>query len=135
MKRNIRYILIGLTLLLMAGGAAKALFRQPEEFDGSRIKNEDEYLLSIERMNGTDLHTLTLQKDDILHIRFETEQGSLNMEIKAPDGGTVYRGNGKEITDFTVNIVESGVYAIAVEARRAKGVIHIQRTGDAEAIL
>lgn len=48
------------------------------------------------------------------------------MEIKAPDGTTIYRGDGKETTDFTVNIPESGVYAVVVEARRARGTIHIQ---------
>ena len=49
------------------------------------------------------------------------------MEIKAPDGTAVYRGNGKETTDFTVNIRESGVYTVVVEARRAQGTIHGQR--------
>ena len=78
-------------------------------------------------MNGTDLHTLELQKDDVLQIQFETEKGTLYMEIKAPDGTSVYRGNGEEITDFTVNIPESGVYTVVVEARRAKGTIHIER--------
>ena len=77
-------------------------------------------------MNGTDLHALELRKSDILHIQFETEKGSLYMEIKAPDGTSVYRGNGKEATDFTINIQESGVYTIVVEARRAKGIIHIE---------
>ena len=48
------------------------------------------------------------------------------MEIKAPDGTSLYRGNGKETTDFTVNIRESGIYTISVEARRAKGTIHVQ---------
>ena len=43
------------------------------------------------------------------------------MEIKAPDGTTIYRGNGKEATDFTVNITETGVYTIAVYALHAKG--------------
>ena len=48
------------------------------------------------------------------------------MEIKASDGATIYPGNGKETTDFTVNIRESGIYKIVVEARHAKGTIHIQ---------
>lgn len=48
------------------------------------------------------------------------------MEIKAPNGTTVYSGNGKELTDFTVNISESGVYTVVVEAKRAKGIIQIQ---------
>ena len=97
-----------------------------EGFTGSRVKNPDEYLLDIEKMNGTDLHTLELREGDVLQIQFETEKGELYMEIKAPDGTAVYRGNGKETTDFTVNIRESGVYTIVVEARRAKGTIHIR---------
>lgn len=48
------------------------------------------------------------------------------MEIKAPDGTTIYRGNGKETTDFTVNIVESGIYTVVADARHAKGTIYIQ---------
>lgn len=83
-------------------------------------------MLDIEKMNGTDLHTLKLQEGDVLQIRFETEKGSLYMEIKAPDGTSVYRGNGKEATDFTVNITASGVYTVALEARHAKGTVHVQ---------
>ena len=79
-------------------------------------------------MNGTDLHTLDLQTGDVLQIQFETLKGSLYMEIKAPDGTTIYRGNGKETTDFTVNITKSGVYTIVVCARHAKGgVIRIDK--------
>ena len=80
-------------------------------------------------MNGTDLHTLELSRGDVLQIQFETEKGNLYMEIKAPDGTAVYRGNGKETTDFTVNIRESGVYTVVVEARHAKGTIHVQLAG------
>ena len=79
-------------------------------------------------MNGTDLHTLELHGGDALQIRFETVKGSLYMEIKAPDGTAIYCGNGKETHDFTVTIPESGVYTIVVEARHAKGTIHLQST-------
>ena len=81
---------------------------------------------NIKKMNGTDLHTLELCEGDVLQIQFETEKGDLYMEIKAPDGTAVYRGIGKETTAFTVNIRESGVYTIVVEARHARGTIHIQ---------
>ena len=119
-------VFILLPLLFLAGGAVFLLCCNQEGFTGSRVKNPDAYLLDIQRMNGTDLHTLELQKGDALYIQFETEKGEMYMEIKAPDGTAVYRGNGKEITDFTVNIRESGVYTIVVEARHAKGIIHIQ---------
>ena len=113
-------------VLFIIGVAVVFLSSNQEGFTGSRIKNPDSYMLDIEKMNGTDLHTLDLQTDDALQIHFETLKGALYMEIKAPDGTTIYRGNGKETTDFTVNIPESGVYTVVVEARHAKGIIHIQ---------
>ena len=125
MKRN-KAELIVLTLLILAGVAIFLFCCNQEGFTGSRVKNPDAYLLDIEKMNGTDLHTLELREGDALQIQFETEKGELYMEIKAPDGTAVYRGNGKETTDFTVNIRESGVYTIVVEARRAKGTIDIR---------
>ena len=121
-----RLLSVGLSLLLIAGAAVFLFSYNQEGFTGSRVKNPGAYLLDIQRMNGTDLHALELRKSDILHIQFETEKGSLYMEIKAPDGTSVYQGNGREATDFTVNIPESGVYTVIVEARRAKGTIHIQ---------
>ena len=94
-------------------------------FRGSRIKNPDAYLLDIERMNGTDSHTLELKKGDILQVQFETVQGSLNMEINAEDGTCIYCGNGEETTSFELKIPEDGCYLVAIEARQAKGTIHI----------
>ena len=124
-KRN-KAVLIVLFLLILAGVAVFLFCYNQEGFTGSRVKNPDAYLLDIEKMNGTDLHTMELSQGDVLQIRFETEKGSMYMEIKAPDGTAVYRGNGKETTDFTVNIRESGVYTVVVEARHAKGIIHVQ---------
>ena len=124
-KRNIA-VLIVLSLLILAGAAIFLFCYNQEGFTGSRVKNPDAYLLDIKKMNGTDLHTLELREGDVLQIQFATEKGALYMEIKAPDGTTIYRGNGKETTEFTVNIRESGVYTIVVEARHAKGAIHIQ---------
>ena len=127
-KRN-KVVFIALLLLLLAGIAVFLFCYNQEGFTGSRVKNPDAYLLDIEKMNGTDLHTLELSRGDVLQIQFETEKGNLYMEIKAPDGTAVYRGNGKETTDFTVNIRESGVYTVVVEARHAKGTIHVQLAG------
>ena len=125
-KRNKAALLV--ILLLFLAGVATFLFCYNQEgFTGSRVKNPDAYLLDIEKMNGTDLHTLELSRGDVLQIQFETEKGELYMEIKAPDGTAIYRGNGKETTEFAVNIRESGVYTVVVEARHAKGTIDIQR--------
>lgn len=124
-----RTALAGLILLLLAAAAAVFFLNNQEGFTGSCVKNPDANMLDIQRMNGTDLHTLELQEGDALHIRFQTEQGALYLEIKAPDGASVYRGNGQDVTDFTVNAPEDGVYTILVEARRAKGSIQIYAEG------
>ena len=125
-KRN-KTVLIALPLLILAGVAIFLFCYNLEGFTGSRVKNPDAYLLDIEKMNGTDLHTLELSRGDVLQIEFETDKGELYLEIKAPDGTAIYRGNGKETTEFAVNIRESGVYTVVVEARHAKGTIDIQR--------
>ena len=129
MKDRKQFFLIGLSLLFLAVVAVFLFCSNQESFTGSRIKNPDAYLLDIDRMNGTDLHTLELHEGDSLQIRLKTEKGALYMEIKAPDGTAIYQGNGKETTDFTVNIPESGVYTVVVEARQAKGTIHIFKKG------
>ena len=119
-------ILVVCTVLVLVSIVSTLFYSNREGFEGSRIKNPDYYLLDIKRMNGTDVHTLELEDGDTLQIQFQTVKGSLYMEIHAPDGTVIYRGDGKETTDFTVNIQEKGAYMIVVVARRAKGMIEIQ---------
>lgn len=126
MRRGKYKTLFGFFLLLIAGFLIFMIYDNQSVFTGSRIKNPDEYYLDIQKMNGTDQHTMNLQKKDTLQIEFETVKGSLYMEIKASNGTKIYSGNGKEITNFTVNIPQSDVYTITIEATHAKGTIHVQ---------
>ena len=126
MRNKSKIIFIAVIIMIIIGGATGLFCYNMEGFTGNRIKNPDSYLLEIERMNGTDLHTLDLQAGDVLKVEFETVKGSLDLEIKAPDGTTIYRGDGKAATDFTVNISKSGVYTVNVLARHARGRISIQ---------
>lgn len=126
MKNKIKaLIILSMFVIVAVAVVVVAFIFNQKGFKGNRIKNPDSYLLEMERMNGTDLHTLNLQAGDVLQIQFETKKGSMHMEIKAPDGTIIYSGNGRETTDFNVNINEDGVYSISVEAKRAKGTIHI----------
>ena len=90
------------------------------------MKNPDAYLLDIERMQGTDSHTLSLRAGDTLRVELQVEGGALSLDILSPDGVSIYSGNSKGASDFTVNITESGAYTIAVEAQRAKGMLHFR---------
>ena len=90
------------------------------------LKTQDSYSLDSQQMNGTDSHTLNLTDEDVLQVTFETEKGSLHMEITAPDGTMIYAGNGEDVTEFEINLSQTGAYTVTVEARHAEGTIHIQ---------
>ena len=90
------------------------------------MKGADAYLLDIEHMSGADRHELQLRSGDVLRVRFETRKGALHMQIEASDGTALYVGNGESATEFTVNVPESGTYAVTVEVRQAEGIIQIQ---------
>lgn len=125
-------VLVCLLALLAAGLAVFFLVRGSRDsgtFRGSFVKDPDSYSLDVERMTGTDTHTLELQKGDVLQIHFAVEKGSLKLTITAPDGTELYAGNGTEATDFTVNIPADGVYAIAAEGRQATGTLQISVAG------
>lgn len=106
-------------LLLTLAGCAPS-------FDGSDTKNAGAYALDVRSMTGTDLHTMELSKGDVLQIRFETEKGSLYLEITAPDGTTIYGGNGTEAAEFTLNVPLDGLYILSVEGKRARGSIRVE---------
>ena len=99
-------------------------------FVGNCTVAPDAFRLDIDRMTGTNKLTMELTAGDTLEIQFTATKGSMQMEIKEPDGDTLYTGNGKGISDFAVNISESGVYSIIVEAHHAKGRVHIQQKGE-----
>ena len=125
-------VLFCLPALLAAALAVFFLARSARSsgaFRGSCVKDSDSYVLDIETMNGTDGHTLELQKGDTLQIHFAVKKGSIRLSITAPDGAELYTGNGSEATDFALNIPADGVYAISVEARQAKGTIQISVAG------
>ena len=112
-------MVLGTGLVLMACGA--------KSLADSRTASTDSYGLNVESMTGTDSCQMELQEGEVLAVHFETVRGSMCMEIQVPDGSLLYQGNGKGVTEFTVNIPESGTYSIFVEAHRAKGIIQVQR--------
>lgn len=121
-----------LILLLVAGLIVFLIVYNQPEFTGKRIKNPDSYMMDIKRMNGTDSHTLKLKAGDVLRTVFKTEKGLLHLEIRDMDGSVLYTGNGKETTDFRINIPETGIYIITVEAHHAKGTVHVQLNGESK---
>lgn len=130
MKRKALAIL--LVLLCILGAAAILTACGQTVFVGSRAAEAGFYRLDMERMTGTDRFAMELKAGDTLAVEFETVKGSVYMEIKEPDETTLYAGNGKGVSEFDVNISESGTYSICVKAHHAKGTVHIQRQAQKE---
>lgn len=94
-------------------------------FVGNRMVETGVYCLDIHRTTGTDWLTMKLNAGDTLEVQFETVKGLIYMEIQGPDERPLYTGNGKGRTEFVINISESGVYSVSVEAHHAEGAVHI----------
>ena len=125
MKRKI--LTLSLILLCVLASAVFSTACGSRCFVGNCAVTSDAFRLDIDRMTGTNKFTMELTAGDTLEIQFTAAKGSMQMEIKEPDGDTLYAGNGKGVSDFTVNIFKSGVYSIVVEAYHAKGSVHIQQ--------
>lgn len=93
-------MVLGVGLVLMACGS--------KSLADNRTADSDSYGLNVESMTGTDSYQMELQEGEVLAVHFETVRGSMCMEIQAPDESPLYQGNGKGVTEFTVNIPESG---------------------------
>ena len=128
MKQKVRNITLALFCIL-----ASAVFLTACDsrcFVDNCAVAPDAFRLDIDRLIGTNKFTMELTVGDTLEIQFTATKGFMQMEIKEPDGDTLYAGNGKGVSNFTVNISESGVYSIIVEAHHAKGRVHIQQKGE-----
>ena len=128
MKR--KALTIPLVLLCILASAVFWTACNSRCFVGNCAVTPDAFRLDIDRMTGTDSLAMELTAGDTLNIQFTTAKGSMQLEVKTPGGNTLYAGNGKTISDFTVNIPESGVYSIIVEAHHAKGTVYIQQKGE-----
>ena len=124
--RGVKVTLAIAAILLIAGLAVFMTVYNQEGFTGERTKNPDSYILDIQSMNGSDSHALNLTDGDVLQVEFETEKGSLHMEITAADGTILYVGNGENAKSFEIKISETGAYNITVKARHAKGKLNIR---------
>jgi hypothetical protein len=118
---------VPLLLLFLLGAAVFLTACGPTSLADSRTAGADAYRLDLDHMTGTDRFTMERRAGDTLAVQFETVEGSIYLEIKGPDGTTLYAGNGKDVTQFALKIPERGTYSICVNARHANGTVHIQR--------
>ena len=113
-----------LTLTLLTAAAALCGCAQ-ESFVGSCEKTSDSYVAEFEQMNGSDSHTLTLKRGDLLKIHINVDSGSVRLTI-ACGNSVLYAGNGTAASDFTLNVPNDGNYTVTLDAHHAAGKVSIR---------
>lgn len=120
-------IVIVLFFVVAAISIAFPLLYLRQGFIGVVAKDENSFSLNIEWMNGTDSHSLNLNKDDALKVDFNVEKGSIYLLIQDPEENSIYSGNGSEANHFEVNILEKGIYSLTVRGNHAKGSLLVSK--------
>ena len=124
MKENkIRIVIISVIGALVILGALVLLTIESEypTFVGNRIKNPDAYLLTFDKMNGTDSHDMELKSGDVLEVYLEPLGGTLDVKVGMEGCKSIYQANDASKGEFKLNITESGTYTISIDAKKAKG--------------
>lgn len=119
-KNYIAFILSVITVLCVCF-AGSGCSGGVNSFTGNRIKNPDRLYMDISYMNGKAEHNLYLKQGDVLSVIFETTDGKLTIEIKDPNGEVFYSGNGKDVTEFTLNVKKRRQARRLYRSRKSKG--------------
>lgn len=91
-------------------------------FDGSRIGNNNEFVMDYKVFNKTDSQDLIVEEGDTIHAEIIVEGGSLSFKIQKDDEVPVYEGVDVSFSDeFDVDIEESGTYTVTITGKKAKG--------------
>ena len=127
-KKNYFTFILSVIMVLYACFAGSGCSGGGNSFTGNSIKNPDRLYMDISYMNGKTEHNLYLKQGDVLSVIFETTDGKLTMEIKDPDGEVFYSGNGKDVTEFTLNVKKDGKHVVYIQVEKAKGKIDIKKS-------
>lgn len=101
-------------------------------FNGNSIKNESEYTLDFDVLNGQDFHSLNLNEEDVLDVNANIDSGKVKVEIKEVSGESIYRSSEITTSNFKVVIPTTGAYEIKVEGKNAKGKISFSKEAGKE---
>ena len=119
MRRRIAALSAALVMLALSACGEAA-------FNGSRVKNEDEYIIECSILNGEDSHTMLLAAGDVLSVEIVSEAGEIDLSIMGRGGENAFRGTELGSCQFEVGILESGEYEISLTGRRARGKVSVR---------
>ena len=95
-------------------------------FTGTFTKTDTGYTADIVRSTGTDAHTLTLTRGDVLTVHHETKSGDMRLTITAGNGAELYTGDGKSVHNFKLTAPTDGDCTVTLAAKNATGSVSIK---------
>lgn len=96
-------------------------------FNGSKTRDVDHYDISFDILNTTYTHGLTMKQGENILVHIENQSGDIKVMIQKDQDAPIYEGNGDIATDFSVHILEDGVYTVGVTGNNAKGHVTFSR--------
>lgn len=108
-------IMIILTVLCLLCGCRQV------QFDGSRISNENKFVMEYEVLNREYYHVFELNANDVIEVNIVDEAGELSIVIQNEKEEIIYQGNDLPTSHFQVTVHQNGSYKIIVSGHKAKG--------------
>lgn len=113
-------VLLSLLLVFLAGCEAA-------QFEGSRIVNEDRFILEYSAFHNIDSELMDLRKGDVLAVEVVSDSGKLSIQIQKDGETPIYQGSNLPTGSFRIEIPESGTYKITVTGDHAQGSVSFIR--------
>lgn len=115
MKRYIILLFVFTLLLCFLAGCSKG------EFDGSRISNDNEFIITYLILNGTETHQMGLEKGNTIDVKIESISGKVDLIVTDSEGNELYKGNNADSGSFKLIVPTTDTYIFAVSGDKAKG--------------
>ena len=113
-------LLAGLLFLLAGCGTGSV-------FDGSRVASASEFRMEYSVLDREETADLELRAGDQLRVALAHTKGDVDVTVRPAGKEPIYRGNGQQNADFSLDIAETGRYHISVSGHQAKGAVSFTR--------
>lgn len=113
--------MLNITMIFLLTGCGQATFH------GSRVANEDEFLLEYTMFNTTYEHNIDMQKEQVFEVVVDSIKGEISLQIGKEGEKPVYTGNELSSCSFQVKVKDSGTYRISVSGEGAAGSVQVKK--------
>lgn len=119
--------LVGLLFLLVSCRSKEPT----NQYQASRMGNEDQFRILYETLNSEDHQVLILEKDDEVECTIRNESGEITVKILNDNKDELIKKEYKDedADDFIFKASENGEYIMSVTGEDAKGLVLFVKKG------